>query len=322
MSFRRLLLLAAAALCFGIRAGHAHDFWIEPSSFRPSPDSPIHARLWVGMHWKGDPLPRHDPWIRRFVLVGPDGETPMLGLEGSDPAGLARIPASGLFWIAYESNQNTLELEAPKFEQYLRDEGLDRILALRAERGESAKPGHELFYRCAKALLQAGGQGDAGFDRTLGLTLEILAEANPYGLAPGGSLPVRVLYESKPLEGALVMALNRAAPEEVLQIRSDAQGRAVFTLQRPGDWLVKAVHMIPAREGKSADWESFWASLTFQLGPPPAAAPEASPPAASASPPPGAEPPPSLSRPIFLFGGFPILLVLLIAHRRHKRRED
>jgi hypothetical protein len=27
-------------------------------------------------------------------------------------------------------------------------------------------------------------------------------------------------------------------------------------------WLVKSVHMIP---GAKADWESYWASLTFEL---------------------------------------------------------
>jgi hypothetical protein len=32
-----------------------------------------------------------------------------------------------------------------------------------------------------------------------------------------------------------------------------------------GVWLVKAVHMIPAKPGTNADWESYWASLTFDL---------------------------------------------------------
>jgi len=30
-------------------------------------------------------------------------------------------------------------------------------------------------------------------------------------------------------------------------------------------WLVKAVHMIPLPKDGDADWESFWASLTFEL---------------------------------------------------------
>ena len=32
-----------------------------------------------------------------------------------------------------------------------------------------------------------------------------------------------------------------------------------------GVWLIKAVHMIAAPPGSGAEWESFWASLTFAL---------------------------------------------------------
>jgi hypothetical protein len=42
-------------------------------------------------------------------------------------------------------------------------------------------------------------------------------------------------------------------------------GRASLVLDRPGLWLVKVVHMVPAPEGSGAEWESLWASLTFEL---------------------------------------------------------
>ena len=92
-----------------------------------------------------------------------------------------------------------------------------------------------------------------------------MAENNPYALAGGGDLPVRLLYEGKPLAGALVMALQRGRPGAVASVRSDSKGRATLKLDRPGLWLIKAVHMIPAPADAGADWESFWASLTFTL---------------------------------------------------------
>ena len=91
-----------------------------------------------------------------------------------------------------------------------------------------------------------------------------MAEKNPYTLAGGGELPVRLLYQGKPLAGALVMALQRGRPDKVTA-RSDSRGRALLKLDRPGFWLVKAVHMIPAPADAGADWESLWASLTFAL---------------------------------------------------------
>ena len=44
----------------------------------------------------------------------------------------------------------------------------------------------------------------------------------------------------------------------------ESAGRATFRLPHAGVWLVKAVHMIPFDGGK-ADWQSFWASLTFEI---------------------------------------------------------
>jgi uncharacterized GH25 family protein len=67
------------------------------------------------------------------------------------------------------------------------------------------------------------------------------------------------------LAGALVMALDGTDAQTPQRVRSDADGRAAFTLPRAGNWLIKAVHMIRAPKDAGADWESFWASLTFSL---------------------------------------------------------
>jgi uncharacterized GH25 family protein len=166
-------------------------------------------------------------------------------------------PASpGGVVIAYRSLRSAVLLPAEKFEAYLALEGLP-----------SVKPGREVFSRCAKGLLAVGGRGDPTFTKPVGLTLELIPEADPYTLAPGARLTVRLIYQGKPLPGALVMALDATDAQTPRQVRSDAQGRASFTLPRAGAWLIKAVHMIPAPRDAGADWESFWASLTFSLPP-------------------------------------------------------
>ena len=76
-------------------------------------------------------------------------------------------------------------------------------------------------------------------------------------------MPVRLLYQGVPLEGALVMALSQA-DKPAQHARTDRDGRVVFPLDR-GVWLIKAVHMIPATAGSGADWESIWSSLTFKV---------------------------------------------------------
>jgi uncharacterized GH25 family protein len=258
-------LLAAALACLPAAAG-AHDFWIEPSSFRPALGSELAVSLRVGQDFRGDPVPRNPNLVQRFVLVSGAGEKPVGGFPGADPAGLVQIDQPGILWIAYRSGRTPVTLEAEKFEKYLADEGLDGILKIRKERSENAKPGREVFSRSVKSMLVAGGAPGAGkgFDLVLGLTLELVPEKNPSQLGPDGTLPLRLLYEGKPLEGALIVAMNQAEPDKKVTARTSRRGSAVLRLPRKGVWLIKAVHMIPAPAGVDADWESIWASLTFE----------------------------------------------------------
>jgi uncharacterized GH25 family protein len=249
-----LLVLVAAPL-------NAHDFWIEPSSFRPKVPSQVRLALRVGQDLRGDPVPRDDRRILRFVLVGPEGESPVPGLPGTDPAGFARVERPGLYIAGYRSGRTPITLEPDKFEKYLLEEGLEGVVKARAEKKEKEKPGREVYSRCAKSLLLAGLAPATGYDRALGLTLELIPEKNP----EAGELPVRLLYEGKPLAGALVVAISQEEPEKKLSARTDAKGRVKLRLGRKGMWLVKAVHMIPAPKETEADWESLWASLTFEI---------------------------------------------------------
>lgn len=248
-AFALMLLLAGPAT--------AHDFWIEPSSFRPSPGERIAVRLRVGERLQGDPVPRNPERIERFAAVGPEGVAEVVGVAGSDPAGWAVPAGPGLHWIVFDSNHARVELAGPKFDEYLAEEGLERIRGLR-KAGEG--PVREIYSRCAKSLLRVG-EGSAGYDRALGLELELIPERDPYGLKPGEALPVRLLYRGEPLDGALVVALSN---DGRVSARTSG-GRVSLTLDRPGLWLVKAVHMVPAPEGSGAEWESLWASLTFDL---------------------------------------------------------
>ena len=94
--------------------------------------------------------------------LGGAGATDVAGREGDDPAGTVVVPVSGLHVIGYHSKHSSVTLEAPKFEAYLKEEGLERVSALRRERGESGKPGREIFSRCAKALVLGGAGGRGG----------------------------------------------------------------------------------------------------------------------------------------------------------------
>ena len=263
--FRRLGALVVAAIALSRAPLFAHDMWIEPTTFSPDSGQIVAVKLRVGQDLLGDPLPLDPALVNQFVVEDGAGRRPVVGRNGGDPAGLLRVAMPGLLVIGYRSNPSAIEMAAEKFNQYVKDEGLDAVAALRARRNETGAAAHELFSRCAKSLLFSGSPGEAPGDRRLGFTLELVAERNPYALRPGQDFPVRLTYENRPLAGALVVAMNRLNPSEKQSARTDGDGRVRFQLGPGGMWLIKAVHMVPAPAGTPAEWESFWASLTFGL---------------------------------------------------------
>jgi len=263
LMFRLHLVVAAIALSSAPVS--AHDLWIEPTTFSPELGETVGVRLRVGQDLLGDPLPRDASLINQFVFEDAAGRKPVVGRHGVDPAGFVRAAMPGLLVIGYSSNPSAIELAAEKFNQYLKEEGLDAVAALRARRNETGTSTHELFSRCAKSLVFSGTPSAAQDDRPLGFTLELVAERNPYALSADEALPVRLTYENRPLAGALVVAMNRLNPSEKLAARTDNAGRVQFRLRPGGMWLVKAVHMVPAPAGANAEWASFWASLPFEL---------------------------------------------------------
>ncbi len=259
-------LLAAAALLLGTSAD-AHEYWLMPARFAAAPGERIGIAHRVGAGWPGETLPRDPARVRRFSLVDAQGERPIGGAAGADPAGTAMLRSPGLAVAVYHSTASPLVLDAAAFEAYLREEGLEPVIAQRAARGASAAPGRELFVRHAKTLLAVGGPGaPAGpFDRPVGLDLELVPETDPRLLIDGGSFAVRLLHLGRPLAGVLVKAIPQATGEARIERRSDAAGRVVFALPAAGVWLINAVHMIEAPPASGADWQSLWSSLTLEL---------------------------------------------------------
>ena len=127
------LVATAAAL-------DAHDMWMEPTTFAPDPGKIIGVRLRVGQDMLGDPLPRDSDLIDRFIVIDTSGTRPVVGRERADPAGLLQVPAPGLAIIGYSSRPSQVVLAAETFNQYLTEEGLESVAALRAQRNQTNRP--------------------------------------------------------------------------------------------------------------------------------------------------------------------------------------
>lgn len=255
---------AGLALIVTVFPALAHEFWLEPVMLTPRVGARVPIVHRIGQNFEGDSYPYVRAWFRRFTHIDARGEQPIKGVEGDDPAAEVRFANRGLSILVYHSNPDEVVFETmEKFGSYLKDEGLERFEKLHTELGKPLMKIRELYTRCAKALVSVGGGGN---DRPVGLPLELIAERNPYEL--GGTdnvLPVRLLHEGKPLEGATIKVFNEKDRKRHRRFITDAEGRARVELPIKDRYLLAAVHMLAptASEQKKADWTSLWASLTF-----------------------------------------------------------
>ena len=262
-------VLAALLLCSLPGVVGAHDFWVEPSSFQPLAGERVNIGLCIGDPFAGWSMARNAQRIEQFIASGPPGEQAIVGVDGIDPAGVTRFTAAGVYVIGYRSNRAFTELPGSKFDDYLTEKGLDKIVALRRRSGAISVAVREAYSRYAKSLLRVGVDGSDSArgvgDRALGFRLEIVADDRSSADRRSGDYSFRLLFEGKPLSGTLVKAVWRNMPQRAIETRTDATGRAKFVLTTAGDWLIAAVHMLKAPADVAADWESLWASLTYQV---------------------------------------------------------
>lgn len=252
--------ILAILLC--ATTARAHDFWIEPSTFHPSPGTAVAVALRVGDYFIGDPVPRQSSTIDRFVVREAGQEERIGGSNNIDPAGFLRADGGETAVIGYSGGGSDIEMPPDRFENYLRLYGLDTIVRERIRRGETLSPGRERFYRYAKSLL-TGARSSAEATRPLSFLYEIVPDADP--TVTPAPFHGHILYKGHPLADVLVGAYLQRDPSVRLSLRTDGDGAFSFDLPQPGVWLIRSVHMVRAGLLSPNDWNSLWASLTFDL---------------------------------------------------------
>ena len=272
-------LLLLFALCS--TAALAHEFWLEAPRFCLRPGDTVRLRPLVGENFRGEPWTNKAAKILRFGRYGPAPAdstdfTPAPGFAAADTFGTAfTFARPGTHVVLLRSTNSFIELPADKFTAYLRAEGLDYALQRRQENGLTAAPGREAYRRCAKALVRVGpgaagptAAADTAWRRVWGLPLELVPDQDPYRLAAGQALTVRVLRAGRPVPGAAVQVWQRqpgGLPTNHFATRANHNGRVLLRMSGPGPYLLAAVAMAeaPAALRDRADWQSTWASLTF-----------------------------------------------------------
>lgn len=240
----------------------AHDFWIEARPYNLQSPGPVAISLHVGTELVGDSVPNIPEWYQDFTYIHAGKRASVSGDLGDDPAGEVNTKTPGLYVVGYQNHPEFIELSGEKFEEYLDEEGLLEVKAVRAASGHSDKTAKEFYQRCVKSLIKVG-ESDVELQvlsAPMGYKLELFPGASPYS---NDVLPVQLMFNGLPVSGVLMVAFKKDAPEVRQKVRTDNKGRAVMDISESGVWIVKAVHM-ETYPGPEADWISYWASLTFE----------------------------------------------------------
>lgn len=256
------------ALCVCAGPLLAHSLYLLPVKFHAASGGEV-----VFSVHNGDAFPESedaaDPArILDAKLTGSDGQWAIQDFKrwGRATHSAVKTPRAEAYWISLHTMPRTLSLEPAKFDQYLRDEGLEWVIDWRAKHDEAQKPSRERYSKHAKTYLTAG-KGDV-WQKPLGLEIEIVPEADPAALKPGERLPVRLLWHGKPAAGIRVeraWAVPAGGKGVEVVGRTDAEGRMTVLVDKAGRWRLHAVAMERARNDAEADWVSYWASMTFEV---------------------------------------------------------
>jgi uncharacterized GH25 family protein len=260
--------LAVILLILSTRIAAAHEFWLTAKDYTITAEDTLHVGLRIGSGMKGSPLPYLPKDIARFEVIQGETARSVEGRMGDNPALVMETLTDGLAIVVHETTDSTLTYsDFAVFQRFVAHKAFPTALADHAARGLPEKNFRETYRRHAKCMVAVGS--GAGADRALGLTIEIVALANPYTDDLAKGLPVLVLLDGTPRPDTQV-ELFQTAPDGAVTTtrhRTDAAGKALLPMQPGMEYLVDNVHLraLPNDDPAAGPvWHSDWASLTFR----------------------------------------------------------
>jgi uncharacterized GH25 family protein len=260
------VILIIVILSIGFVA-QSHEFWLHSTKFKFNVGEELKVDFKVGENFEGEPWDLKKHKIEKLELHQLSKSKDLraaVKVEGRERLN-AKLTEEGTHLLVMQSNYAYIELAADKFNDYLKEDGLENVYDLRKNSNTLDKPSKEYYGRFVKLLVQVGNKTDNTFKKKIGFKNEIIPEQNPYTLKSGDYFQCTVLYDGKPSPHQLVKVWNKIGTTTFLQnLYTENDGTVTFPLNAKGAWMVSTVKMIPS-EKPGADWQSMWASLVFGI---------------------------------------------------------
>lgn len=262
----RLYLVGLSFLAGASLAG-AHETWLLPARFTTAANVPVPIDLTSGMAF---PTPEHAIRSERVARTGLRLGEKRLKIDRFTAEDKAlrltpSFPEQGIATVWLELRPREIELTDAKVEEYFKEiDAPETVRKAWADR-KQGEVWRETYTKYAKTYVKvADPAGDRSWEKPVGLALELVPELDPTRLRAGDEATFRLVKNGKPLAGATVVLIAEGVPGRVFR-RTDAAGRASFTLDRVGKALLSCVDLDRA-EG-ALTWRSAFTTLTLEVSP-------------------------------------------------------
>ena len=268
MRLTRLLVPALLLGASGVLA--AHDLFLKLTDYFVRPDAAVTVTALNGTFTTSENAIARAR-VADLSLAGPAGrqqvDTARLGAAGNRTVIRTRTGPAGTYVLGLSLRPSEITLKGEQFNDYLKEEGLQKTLQTRREAGELTRPATERYAKHVKVMFQAGTPPSASYRVVFGYPVEIVPLSNPYELKLGDTLALRLLKDGAPAAGIAALAGGRSAAGTTIRsipLQADQEGVVRVPLRARGTWYVKFIAMTRVSEPK-LDYISRWATLTFAV---------------------------------------------------------
>jgi nickel transport protein len=100
--------------------------------------------------------------------------------------------------------------------------------------------------------------------KPLGQGFEVIPQKDPTAVRAGDKLPIKVVFDGKPVEGAVVGVGGGHESDKKDPLKTDKDGIASIAIEKPGPQLIKATYTVPIKDDLDADALHMASTMTFR----------------------------------------------------------
>lgn len=246
----------------------AHEFWLQPQKFIFTKGEIANISFSIGENFAGENWSGGKKRIQKLIHYSPLGRQSDIAMFLSDKGGDSLplpLMEDGTHMIIFNSINSFINLEAVKFNEYLKEDGLSNAAAYRKEHNEEQLNGKEYYQRCSKTFLQVGRNTTNEILAKTALPLDIVPSKNIYKAEEKKSMKFTIYFNQYPLRNTAVKIWHRDITNNLVtkEINTNNKGQISADISSPGKWMISCVYMERNTADTIADWQSYWGSVTF-----------------------------------------------------------